>query len=301
MICFSFPPVKIFLQTSALLILVGLASGCAKKTRFESPYAEKPAANLVQTFQDVRRVTEERSPEQELFWARASVKLTQELPKKQKNRFDATLIYGKPNRMRVRGTHFLLGTLFELILDGDDAFVYLTDQKLLFEGSLKEMQENGGLIGSVTPEDLIGAIRVYHRLNDFLNAPKQEGSWATTQAKEYLFVIYKQPERTLVWKVRKADGLVQELLLSNPQQKNRLELQVVYWKYETPEGGEPYPTELEILIPDQKVSLQLEVNEIKLQPNLNPAVITQLPRDIKQRLPMQALGEQAPVLPEDQP
>ncbi|MGF1573260.1 MAG: DUF4292 domain-containing protein [Sumerlaeia bacterium] len=282
------------------ICLLTLSLGCGKKNRFESPFVDIPKQDSVLNFQDFKRITIARSPERELFWARSSVKLTQVFPEKQKNRFDTTLIYGQPDRMRVRGTHFLLGTLFELILDGDNAFVYITDDKRLFEGSLQELQETGGALGSFTPKDLIGAVRVYHRLQEFFDSPSTKGKWATTQAKEHLYLILREPNRTLVWKIRKTDGLVQELLVSNPGRNNQLMLQVLYWKYETPENAEPYPTKLDIIIPEQEITLEFDVNEIKLNPNLKPEVITLLPREIKQRLPMNALAEQAPVLPEDQ-
>lgn len=286
-------------QFCFLVGLVLLVSSCTTKPAFVSPYVAVPSGDLVNSFSDFQEIVAARSTDRPLFWARTGVKLTESYPRRQKNKFDATLIYGKPNKMRVRGTHFLLGTMFELILDGDKAFVFINEQQTLFEGSLKEMQENGGVLGSFTPEDLIGAVRVYHRLAELMQNSATEGKWSTTDTTDFLFVIYSQPSRTFVWKVRKNDGLIQELLVSNPSENNRLELQILYWKYEQPSNEEPYPTRLEIQLTDQKVTLDLDVNEIKLQPELNPAVITMLPRSIKNRLPMSALAEQTPVLPEE--
>ncbi|MDX1973146.1 MAG: hypothetical protein SFY68_11505 [Candidatus Sumerlaeia bacterium] len=260
----------------------------------------------MQNFSDVERLTTLRAPDRPLFWANTDVRLEQQIPvspketKTKRYRFDALLLYGEPDRMRVRGNHFLAGTLFEVILEGEKASVFLNKERQFFHGTLPELQQVGGIFGSFSPDELVGALRVNHRLKELLEQKSNRANWSTTEAEEYLYVIHQEPQRTFVWKIRRSDALVEELIISNPLENNAIQLRILYRGYELLAPDEPYPTEMEFSVPGGEFSLKLNVEEIKLEPPLNPAVITAEPRNIEQRLPLAALFDVEPVLPAEE-
>ncbi len=295
-------PYRLFFFFSLILL-----SGCTSKQKFISPYEEPNRSGLmVQSFSDVERLTAVRAPDRPLFWAKTDIRLEQQIPvsptktKTKRYRFDALLLYGEPDRMRVRGNHFLAGTLFEVILEGEKAGVFLNKERQFFQGSLPELQQVGGIFGSFSPDELVGALRVNHRLKNLMEQDPARIRWSTTETADYLYVIYQETERTFVWKIRREDGLVEEVLISNPREKNAIQLRILYSGYELLAPDEPYPTEMEFSVPGGEFSLKLNVEEIKLEPPLNPGVITSEPRNIEQRLPLAALFDVEPVLPAEE-
>lgn len=274
------------------LLLLG---GCKTSQKFSSPYSGSPRP-AIQNLEDLEQLSNDRALNGPLFWGRTDVTLEDGIAEK-KNRFSATLIHGEPDRMRVRGTHFLLGTLFEIILDQEKAYIYLTDERTLYEGTRSDLEKIGGIFGTLSPDELIGSVRIY---NEMKKGFAENRPFRLNDTKDYLYLIESSANRTVLRKVRKVDGLVKEIVVTDPNRNHAILLQVIYSKYEIyGEESKPLPSDFRIVIPDQKLEVRLELKEVKLDPPLNPEVIRTLPTRIDTIYPLESIIYQEPILPED--
>lgn len=284
--------ILIFMASLAILAL----GGCGKPRTFVSPYGPEQAVRA-DSLEGLYATLRDRAPDHPLFWASADV--TMRVPEeRRKLRFSTTIMHREPDAVRVRGTHMLAGLLFELIVDGEKASVYIADQKALYEGTLAELQRQGGVLGSVPPDRLIGALLVHQALRREMAAG---GRWDVLLEPDYLFLTRERPEGgSQTWKVGRADSLVREVALRDSA--GRRELSIVYADYDLVDGEEPLPKDLRIDVGDEKrpLRVRLEVGEYKRNPPLDPRAVTIEPGKVRSRLPLAALLNQDSVFPEEQ-
>ncbi len=292
--CATLRLIRINFVLFALVLIVIGAVGCRGTGKFVSPYGkpEPGAAPLVTQLPDVYELLQFRAAEHPLFWARAEVTMKIE-GVKGKTRFDATLIYREPDAFRLRGTHPLAGLVFELIASGDQAYVHLAREKELYEGSLEELRRQGGIAGSLSLRDLMGALLV----NQDLRRRLEEGrSWKVLAAGDDFFLTETLEDgRTMLWRIRRSDGLVREIVIRSGG--GEPELQIVYGGYELINDVEPFPTRLDITVLDGVSRIALKMKEYKTDPNLDPKVVDSLPRSVQSVLPLAILGNQGMALP----
>lgn len=282
-----------------LVVVALILNGCARRgpdRAFESPYAPGETRRI-DSLDQLYALLRERTPEHKLYSVKTQV--TMQAPdERRKLRFDANVYHRVPDAIRVRGAHPLAGLLFELIVDGERASVYVKDQKALYEGTLTELQRQGGAIGALPPDRLIGALLVNQALRDELAAG---GKWKVLLEPEFLFLVREQPNgRTQTWRVGRADGLVRDVALVDA--RGRREVAIMYDEYEIAEGGQPLPRDMRVEVgdEDEPLRVRLEVGEYKFDPPMNPAAVTMEPSRVDVRLPLSALANQDSIFPEEQ-
>jgi len=291
------------IQTSNLPILViflffslSLIS-CGHKKQFDSPYSENNPPQRVEKLQDLDPLLDQWAPDQPLFLARTDVTLHDQIENR-KYRFDSTIVFSDPDKMRVRGNHPLIGNLFEIIVDSSKSYIYLSKDRVIYEGTTQQLQQSGGIFSSLSPRELVDSIRVFHGLDSVLDSGD---ILKTSESKEYLYVVQEALFQTIVRKIRKTDGLVEEVLLLDPARDNKIVLKVKYWEYEFfGDDDQPFPSDMDISLPEYSINVRVEVKDIKLDPpeRLRDQVVV-MPRRIDSRFPLEALQYQESVLPEE--
>ncbi len=281
---------------TVLLFSSLLLTACRGKPSFDSPYPE-PGPNApprVSSLEEMGLLLAGRVEEHALFKAHGDVTISA-AGERRKTRFTTTIIHRAPDALRVRGVHMLAGLLFELIVNGDKAQVYIRDGKELYTGTTAELQRQGGLIGAVPPRDLIGALLANNVLRRDLAAG---GSWKVLVEKEYLFLIQRfSGGGSRLWRIRRSDGLIRDMVLRDPE--GRPALHTTYRSWILTENGEPLPDDLTITIGDGLLDVRLEMSKYDPDPPLDPSVVTIEPSRVQARLPLSALLQREAVLPEE--
>lgn len=256
---------------------------------FPGPYQREENLLREATLDELYDLLGYRTPEHPLLWSRGTVRIRQQ-GVKGTMWFDATLIYRDPDAVRLRGSRVGLGTLFEVIVSGDNAWVHLNRDKELYGGTLEELRREGGLLGSFTLRDMIAAVLVNHDLRERLAVPRR---WRVSRdAEEMRLVLVREDGGRITWHVRRLDGLVREIVLRD--RWNREELRVTYRGYQLVEG-EPLPSKLMLSMWEGEVTVEIDLAEYKLRPDMKPENVDFLPA--LETWPLAALNSREPVIP----
>src|SRR5690606_18786099 len=114
-----------------------------------------------------------------------------------------------------------------------------------------------GALGAFSPRDLMTALLVSR---DLLDRLESGGAWRVYAEKNQLFLTQDIGSgRERIWRVRRSDGLVEELVQADA--RGNVELRVKYRSYrleDGPNGPEPFPDDLTITVGDGLAEVRLE-------------------------------------------
>jgi hypothetical protein len=275
-----------------------LASCGSRKPEFASPYPEdSPVLLKAGTLAELHDVLKDRTPSHGVFWGSGRIAIRQP-GMDGVVWFDATVIYDAPDAFRLRGGRFVTGTLFEVIVCGENAWVHLNKDRELYEGTLGELRRQGGILGALSLQDMTAAILVHQDLRRRLD---QGVKWKVLAGGEDLFLSTDAGQgRTMTWRIRRSDALVREAVLRGPD--GRMELQAVYEGFELTDQQEPLPTRMTLHVLDGELAVRFKADGYKPNSPVKPENVCHLPRGAKV-LPLAALLDRdAPVQPEtDEP
>jgi hypothetical protein len=282
-------------RTLLFLAVAAIATACAgKKGDFRSPYPADERLVLAEgSLAELYGVLKARTPEHGVFWSSGRVAIRQE-GVDGTVWFDATVIYDEPDAIRLRGGRFVTGTLFEVIVCGDNAWVHLNKERELYEGTLAELRRQGGILGSMSLADMTAGILVHRDLRRRLEEKRE---WEVLAGREELFVTTElQAGRKMTWRIRRADGLVREAVVRGPG--GAVELQAVYEGFELTEEFEPLPTRMNLYVQQDAMSVRYKADGYKPNSDVKPENVCYLPRGTRV-FPLAALMERdAPIQPE---
>lgn len=260
----------------SLLALGVLMAGCGGTKSFHSAYDKKEIAtrrHAVTNREDLTAALQASVHKHDELWAKSDVVVRQKSIKK-KTFFTALLLFRSPDQVRLRGSRVPIGTVFEVLLLGRQAMIYINQENRLFTGDISELASKTEAIGGLTPRELLAAVFVQQ---DLLERLEGEGEISVTDKEDHLLIAALHPinRRQLFWQVRKADGLVEELLIRSPEGAEQLRIK--YREYSMEEDSEasttePLPTDFVMNLAGEDVEVSVEVNEYKLSPKLKDAV-----------------------------
>jgi hypothetical protein len=280
-----------------LTVLALLLSGCrSRRPAFDSPYPEGRALLARGTLAELDAVLRQRTPPHGVFWASGRVSIRQ--PEVRGSVwFDATFIYNEPESFRLRGSRMVIGTLFEVIVCGEDAWVHLNKERELYAGTLSELRRQGGMLGAFSLQDMAAAILVHQDLRRRLSAG---GAWQVLRTGDELFLTTKLAEgRRATYRIRRADALVREVVVRGPD--GRIELQALYEGFRLSDDGEPLPTRLVLHLLGDALSVRFRSDAYKPNSDVKPENVCHLPRNARV-FPLAALMDRdAPIAPEEEP
>lgn len=283
-----------------LLILVGvLATTSACRGRqttpdgFRSPFQRGGDDALREaSLEELHALLAYRTPEHPLTWVRGRVSL-REPDQRGTAWFDGLLIYREPDAVRLRGSRVGIGTLFEVIVADEQAWVHLRRERELFGGSLDELREEGGILGALSLSDMMAAILVNHDLRQRLD---EEREWRLLEdGREFILSTEIERGRRIYYRIRLSDGLVRELAVRDPM--GRMEAHVTYEGFDMHEGA-LLPTAMTIDLMGGALEVRFTAHEYKLHPEIDPRHVTYLPNLTVQ--PLRALSSRESVIPVDE-
>lgn len=279
---------------TALAIIAVALAGCRATPRFDSPYDfERPLLES-SAFDDVVALVGRRAAPQPTLWRRGRV-VIQDHVGGQKFWFESTLLYSEPASVRLRGGRVPIGTLFEVGVAGDEAWVYLNREDELYVGDTEELRRQGGVAGAVSLADIVSAILVYQDLHARFDQPYE---WRALETRrEWLLSHPDQTGHRHTWRLRKEDGLVSERVLWSPS--GQALVRVIYDSYRLEDNALPLPGRFRAQVRDGAVEAEFKIDEYKLGRTFAPAVFQAPPAS--STLPLRLLGTREAVIPEGAP
>jgi len=290
----SFPRFPRILWTTivALSVMV-LLSGCAARQKFDSPYPKGPKVLPGDGLEEVAALLQERTREHPFLWRRGRVILRNE-ETGEKLWFEATLLYRDPDAVRLRGGRAPLGTLFELGVSGDDAWVFLNREKELYTGTLEDLRREGGDMASLSLRDVMSAILVNQDLQRRLS---EQGGWTVYGTAGELFLSRLLDDgRRGVWRIGRSDGLVREVVIW-ARGERQADARVLYRSYEL-EDGEPLPGEFQVGLAGDAATVLFRLDGYKVGQTLDSRVFEAPAAEIT--LPLSRLSERESVIPPEE-
>lgn len=274
-------------RIAATVLLLALAAGCSRGPRreFLSPYPAG-AAVAVSRAEDVAPRLAETASAHPLLWARADLVISIE-GRKGRDLVTATLLRREPGDLRLRGSRAPIGTVFEVLLDAEGrAWLYANREDRLFEGTRQQLREKLGAVGGVEPEDLVHAILVQQRLREFLADPAGWG--IEDKGDAFLFARRDPAGRQLFWRLRKADGLVEEYLVRSRSGIPLLSVRYTEYRLVDVRGRmEPLPWRFQVRVPASRATIDAKLDGYKIDPPLRDKAFA-VP-EASERYPMTAL------------
>jgi Domain of unknown function (DUF4292) len=263
---------KPFLLVTCTLCLAFFLAGCRSKAKlFVSPYEkEELAAQLhaVYTEDELRQSVAERSEALDTLKAKMGVTIRKD-GKRAFPSFTALVLYRDPDFIKLAIQRFEIGTLYTLLIKGDEVQMYSRRDHAMFVGTVDDLAEKTGLFGGLTPREVVSALLVQHRLSEVLES---DDPYVITLHKNTHFMVTwvdPQDHRQFFWLVRQEDALVEELLIRSPQ--GREEIRIQYNEYDLVENPEtetvmPYPEEMVFRLP--RNGMTIKMSSKKYQPDL---------------------------------
>ena len=283
------------LARAALVAVLALAlAGCRARPVFDSPYpGEAPTALARGTLAEFAALLQARTRQHPHLARQGRVVI--EVPSEgAKMWFEGNiLVRDDPPAVRLRGSRVPIGTLFEVCVRGDAAWVYLNREREVFTGSARALRETTGLAGSVSLRELVASILVMQDLRERLARP---GQWTMYRTRREVLLAVEEPGgRRLAWRIRRHDGLVREFVTFDA--RGAAELRVTYESWVL-EDGEPLPGQFVAEVQDGAVRLTLRLDQYKLGQPIADAVFDELPRGAQSFFGLEQLAGRESVIPE---
>lgn len=271
-----------FLRFFRALAPVLMLASCAKSERFSSAWPEselRGGALRVETVEDFRRALESRTQPHEELWVKAGVIVRRE-SKSGKDLFTARAMHRAPDRIRLSGSRNPVGTVFDVLIVGKQAHMFFPREGQRFDGTLEELTAKTSAIGGFGPQQLVSAVLVSQELRGRFEAGQAIGAVPKDADRMLLATRDAATRKELFWLVRRADALVEEVLVRSPEGAE--ELRILYRDYrlhraEGSELSEPLPERFEILMAREGITVAVDVDEYRLGTPL-PSKAFEVPR-----------------------
>jgi hypothetical protein len=260
---------KFNLLLLTFLAVAGLSS-CGSKKAFESAYdPEQLPTGLwrAASEEELVSVLEQNTEDLEEIWVKFGVTVRREdervLPS-----FTAIALYKEPDLVKLGLRRFEIGTVYSILIRGQEAQMYANREGDMYVGTLEELAERTPLMSGLSPRDLVGAVTVQRDLLDLLksNRPRR-----VSDQGEKLLVAARHPvtRRQFFYLVRKKDALIEEVLIRTAE--GEPEVRILYGGYDLVENEvtgslNPYPAELTFKLLEQNLTVEADVKEYRLTP-----------------------------------
>ncbi len=257
----------------AVLAFSLLGTSCRGPRGFVTPY-DSAAIREGRTAAEDRDMLlarlRERAPYPTELWFRSRVNVRYE-DRGGSDFFTAVVMYREPDQVRLGGSRSPIGSLFDVLVIGEWVSLYFNRERQQFIGTTSDLAEKAGAAGALSPNEMLTAILVQQELRRYLEG--REPVLVRPRGEDHLLVATRQSPtgRQLFWLVRRQDGLIEELVVREPDRRGEIRVRYrEYRLYEHPErpGEEPLPYRLDVLIPAEGIEVELRVTEYRLAPEL---------------------------------
>lgn len=271
---FRRPLTRFILPLFVSLLALSLSACGGRKAGFESPYEKDLIAAevfAVNNRAQLEAALAERTEPMDQLWVRFGTTVRQEGDRVAPS-FTTIAMYRAPESIMLGISRFELGTIFSILIEGEDVSFYANREKRMFVGTLDELAEKTALIGGLPPRDLVAAVTIQRDLYEALTSGRPV---SVLDQGSHLLVAARHPttRRQYFWLVRKADALVQEVLIRTPEgiEETRVHYRE-YGLFENATTGEqhPYPERLTLRVPIQDITVEADVKEYRLGTELPP-------------------------------
>lgn len=248
----------------AVAVLALHATGCRSTGRFASPYADTAPPPVIADADALAALLADRASAHPRLWAKADLAIRTE-GRKGTDHVTALVLSEEGKFLRLRGSKAPVGTVFDVLIKGDEASLYFNREGMLFYGSCAELQEKLGAASSVMPEDLLSALMVQQRA---LEAIGRGGSGLVTSREGSQLLAWRDGlGRQHVARFRPADGLVDEWLMRDASGRELLRVKYLEYKLVDVRGREePLPWRFEMRVPDPVTTVKADLDGYKIDP-----------------------------------
>lgn len=252
-----------------LLVPIALLASCAGGgKRFESAWSAsdlKTGAYRTETVEDFRAALEKRTQKHSELWVKADVLVKRE-SKAGKEFFTAKAMHRAPDRIRLSGSRNPVGTVFDVLILGQEAHMYFPREGQRFDGTLAELTAKSAAIGGFGPGQLVSAVLVSQELRDRFEGNVPVG--AVPQDDEHLLLASRDSKgKQLFWLVRRADGLIEEVLVRDAAGAEELRIRYRSYRMEKDQvtgAEEPLPHRFTIHVAREGVTVEATVGEYRI-------------------------------------
>ncbi len=183
--------------------------------------------------------------------------------------FTAIAMFRPPDSVLLGVSRIGIGRVMTLLVEDGVVQLYMDRERELLVGTMDELAEKTALLGGLEPRDLVMGVTVLRELHDALGDERPVA--VRPRGDHWLVGSRRDDGRQLLWLVRRTDGLVEELLLRSPEGSE--EIRVRYLEYDLVEQAGaaralPYPVEMVYTSVQEAVTIEAEVKEYRLDPDL---------------------------------
>lgn len=273
------------------IITVVLLVSCGARRGFVSAYDAKAldsGAFRADSREQLTSVLEARTQQHDMLWTKWNVTI-HETATGGKQFFTAVAMFQAPDRVRFGGSRVPMGTVFDVLLNGNKAYLYFNREGKLFAGTIDELSQKTSAIGGLSPRDLVAAVLMQEQLLSMLRSGTPP---EVLESGEHLLVAgrHARTRQDLLLMVRRADGLVEEAVVASAQGEEQLRIR--YLAYELVENEdlgtrEPLPSRMRLEVRREGVTIEAESREYRLAPKFPEAAF--LPPRARETLPLSSL------------
>jgi len=276
------------------LLFTLVCAGCKRGPEFRVPDTYERMFLLRRgTVVELSEVLDARAKDHPTFWTRGEVSIRQD-GVRGRSWFEATILYREPSDIRLRGARNPIGTLFEVLVSGEKAWLHLNREGELYEGDLAELRRQAGVAGSLSLDQMMAAIlvsqEVKRRLAD--GTPLE----VRRTGAELVLTETLTDGRTWERRVDRRNALVRGMVLRDD--RGREELRIDYRRYEIAPNREPLPTELVLTVWGGAAEVSVSLAEFKIDPELVDAAFA--PPKAKTVRPLSQVGQREIVPVEEE-
>lgn len=271
-----------FLRLScAFLLLISvtlLAASCRTSQEFRSAYDEDQLLAgdfAVNSIDELKTALADQSEPQQELWVSMGVTVRRG-EKRVLPSFTAIALYREPDWIKLGFSRMEIGTVYSILIKGDSAELYANREGQLFFGTLDELAEKTPMVAGLPPQELVSAVLMQNELATILASNQP---YSVTNKKEHLLIARRHPQtdRQYFWLVRKADALVEEVLIRTPQGQSELRIQ--YGEFQLVDNEKtqtrlPYPEEMLFHLEEEGLRIEADVKEYRLAPGLTERIFT---------------------------
>lgn len=280
-----------------ILIFPIFLSGCAflggakKFSPIEIKYPEftqenKTAEKILQNTKDIEVKT---------IWSYLKINATS--PKfKGKKFFYCTLLSEMPNKIRLRGNRIITSTLFEMLIVDDALTLLLNKDNIVYKGSVNDLKEPSDNMDvyNINPMEITRALLARNIIAD--NLRKAKSTFLPPLKNHYRLLAKRDDGGYEVFAVRKSDLLPEEIGVYNKDKEMYLR---ITFKQFARFKSELMPSKFVVELLESGIKADIEAQDYKINPPLQPQVFVIEPEDNTKILPLKKLLEKkADFIPE---
>jgi len=179
-----------------------------------------------------------------------------------KQRFTLLMLYREPDKVKFKVTGAIVGALFQVAVQGEEAAVYLQKEGRFYRGLVAELEANPRALNGVRPVDIVRALLVTQEAASSLRKMPAGQGLAESDA-HWALSGGGSAARPEVFMIRRDDGLVEQVSVYDRRRFTETSppyVRVTYHRYKY-YGQTLLPSRFELAFADTGLHLQVELEQ----------------------------------------